>query len=196
MTGWRLKAPARPDTAVRTSPRAVLALLSPARLTGVFGLSFSLLLLLVRAYGFSWSTLALAPLIFALATIVVLDLVARIIPDLITLPMLVYAFFLAAMNVTTTPVQAVLGILIGGGLPLILATISRGAVGGGDVKLMAVFGAVLGWKGALCVFALSHVVGALLILGLSLIRRRFPRARFPIGAFIALVGAIFVAAGG
>jgi Flp pilus assembly protein protease CpaA len=139
--------------------------------------------------------LALTPLIFALAAIVVLDLAARIIPDLITLPMLVYACLLAAMNMTTTPARAVLGIVIGGGLPLIIAMISRGAVGGGDVKLMAVLGAALGWKGALYVFALSHVTAALLLLGLSLIRRRFPRARFPIGAFIALVGAIFVAAG-
>jgi leader peptidase (prepilin peptidase)/N-methyltransferase len=95
----------------------------------------------------------------------------------------------------TTPVQAVLGIVIGAGLTLIIATISRGGVGGGDVKLMAVLGAALGWKGALYVFALSHVAGALLLLALSLVHRRFPRARFPIGALIALVGAIFVAAG-
>jgi len=139
--------------------------------------------------------LALTPLIVALAAIVVLDLAAQIIPDVITLPMLVYAFLLAATNTTTTPVQAVLGIVIGGGLPLILATVSRGAIGGGDVKLMALLGAVLGWMGALYVFALSHVAGALFLLGVSLVRRRFPRARFPIGAFIALVGAIFVAVG-
>jgi prepilin signal peptidase PulO-like enzyme (type II secretory pathway) len=153
------------------------------------------LLLLVREYGVSWPTLALTPLIFALAAIVVLDLAARIIPDLITLPTLVYACLLAAMNMVTTPVQAVLGIVIGAGLTLIIATISRGGVGGGDVKLMAVLGAALGWKGALYVFALSHVAGALLLLALSLVHRRFPRARFPIGALIALVGAIFVAAG-
>lgn len=137
----------------------------------------------------------LTPLIFALAAIVILDLAARIIPDLITLPMLVYAFLLAALNQTTTPFQSILGIVIGGGVPLILATISRGAVGGGDVKLLAALGAALGWRGALYVFVLSHAAGALIILGLYLFRGRFPRDRFPIGTLIALVGAIFIAAG-
>ena len=76
---------------------------------------------------------------------------------------------------------------------MIIATMGRGAVGGGDVKLMAALGAVLGWKGALYVFALSHVAGALVLLALSLIHRRFPRGRFPIGAFIAFAGAILIA---
>ncbi len=174
---------------------ALLTLLRPARLASFLALSFSLLLLLFRAAGFSLPALALAPLMVALAGIIVLDLAARIIPNLITLPMLVYIFLLAVLKqATTTPGQAVLGMVVGGGVPLIMATISRGAVGGGDVKLMAGLGAALGWKGALYVFALSHVAGALAILGLSLVRRSVPRERFPIGALIALVGALWIAA--
>lgn len=124
-----------------------------------------------------------------------MDLAARIIPDSITLPMLVYACLLAVLHQTTTPVQSILGLVIGGGVPLINATISRGAVGGGDVKLMAALGAALGWQNALYVFALSHVAGALVVLGLTFISLARPRDRFPIGSFVALVGAIFVAVG-
>jgi leader peptidase (prepilin peptidase) / N-methyltransferase len=185
----------RPDTAIRTSARDILKLLSPARLAGIFVLSFIVLLLLVRARALSWPTFALTPLIIALAAIIVLDLAARIIPDLVTLPMLVYALLLAATNVTIPLLQAVLGAVVGGGFPLIMAMISRGAVGGGDVKLMAVLGAVLGWKGALYVFALSHIAGALVLLVRFVIHRRFPRGRFPIGALIAMVGALLIAAG-
>jgi leader peptidase (prepilin peptidase)/N-methyltransferase len=126
---------------------------------------------------------------------VVLDLAARIIPDLITLPMLGYAVVLAALNQTMTPAQSVLGIVVGGGVPLLIATMGRGAVGGGDVKLMAALGAALGWQRAMYVFALSHVAGALVVLGLTLVSLKLPRGRFPIGTFIALVGAIFVAVG-
>jgi len=151
--------------------------------------------LLVHTHAFSWRTLALTPLIVALAAIVVLDLAARIIPDRVTLPMLLYALLLAATSATIPPLQALLGAAIGGGLPLIIAMIGRGAVGGGDVKLMGALGAVLGWKGALYVFALAHVAGALVLLSLSLIHRRFPRGRFPIGAFIAFAGALLIAAG-
>ncbi len=174
---------------------AVLRLLSPGRVGAVVALSLSLLFLLAWSRTGLWPTLALAPLIVALAAIVVLDLGARIIPNVITLPLFAYAVLLAATHMTIPLLQAVLGAAIGAGLPLIGAIIRRGAIGGGDVKLMAVLGAVLGWRGALYVFALSHVAGALVLLALALIQHKFPRGRFPIGAFIALFGAISVVAG-
>ena len=178
-----------------TSARAVLKLLSPGRVAAVAVLSITLLSLLARARGGLWPTLALTPLIVALAAIVVLDLAERIIPNVITLPMLAYALLLAATHMTMPLLQAILGAVIGAGLPLIVAIISRGAIGGGDVKLMAMLGAVLGWKDALYVFALAHVAGALVLLTLFLVHRRFPRGRFAIGAFISLVGAIFIVVG-
>src|SRR5215510_48135 len=158
------------------SVRAVLKLLGPWQVGEVVLLSLALLLLLAWSRAGLWPTLALAPLIVALAALVVLDLAARIIPNVITFPMLAYALLLAATHVTMPLLQAVLGAVIGAGLPLIGA-----------------LGAALGWKGALYVFALSHVAGALVLLALVLIHHKFPRGRFPIGAFIALVGAIFVA---
>ena len=176
------------------SPRNVLNLLSPGHVRALLVLSLALLLLLAWSRAGLWPTLVLTPLIVALAAIVVLDLAARIIPNVITLPMLAYALLLAATHMTLPLLHAVLGAVIGAGLPLIGAIIRRGAIGGGDVKLMAALGAVLGWKSALYVFALSHVAGALVLLALLLIHRKLPRGRFPIGAFIALVGAIFIVA--
>lgn len=177
------------------SGRAVLSLLSPGQVGAVVGLSLTLVFLLAWSGAGLWRSLALTPFIVALAAIVVLDLVARIIPNVITLPMLAYALLLAATHMTMPLPQAVLGAVIGAGLPLIVAIIRRGAIGGGDVKLMAVLGAVLGWKDALYVFALSHAAGALVLLTLLVIHRKLPRGRFPIGAFISLVGAIFIVAG-
>jgi leader peptidase (prepilin peptidase) / N-methyltransferase len=181
--------------AISSHARVFVTLRSPARLAVFSALSLSLSLLLVRTSGFSWSTVVLTPLILALAAIVVLDLATRIIPNLITVPMLVYALVLAALDQTTTLGQSVLGAVVGGAVPLAVAIIRRGAVGGGDVKLMASLGATLGWKGGLYVFGLAHVAGALVVLGLLLFRRRFPRDRFPIGSLLALFGAMFIAAG-
>jgi len=176
------------------SVQDLLKLLSPGRVGAVVVLSLTLLLLLAWSRAGLGATLALAPLMVALAAIVVLDLAARIIPNVITLPMLAYALLLAATHTTLPLLHAVLGVVIGAGLPLIGAIIRRGAIGGGDVKLMAALGAALGWKSALYVFALAHVAGALVLLALLLIHRKFPRGPFPIGAFIALVGAIFILA--
>jgi len=178
-----------------TPARAVLNLLSPGRVAAAGVLSLAFLFLLARARAGLWPTLALTPLIVGLAAIIVLDLAARIIPNVITLPMLAYALALAATNMTIPLSQAVLGAVIGAGLPLIVAIARRGAIGGGDVKLMAMLGAAVGWKHALYVFALAHVAGALVLLTLFLIRRKFPRGRFAIGALISLVGAIFIVAG-
>jgi leader peptidase (prepilin peptidase)/N-methyltransferase len=131
----------------------------------------------------------LLPLLGALALVVVLDLRIRIIPDIITLPGLAYALGLAAVAVRSpTVIEAALGALVGGGVVLLLAIVSRGGMGGGDIKLMAMLGAALGWRGALTALALSQVV----VLGILVVRRRRPARRLPVGALIALFGAVLL----
>jgi Flp pilus assembly protein protease CpaA len=135
----------------------------------------------------------LLPLLGALALVVVLDLRIRIIPDIITLPGLAYALGLAAVAVRSpTVIEAGLGALVGGGVVLLFAIVSRGGMGGGDIKLMAMLGAALGWRGALTALALSQVVGAVIGLGILVVRRRRPARHLPVGALIAFFGAILL----
>lgn len=123
----------------------------------------------------------------------VLDLRIRIIPDVITLPGLAYALGLAAVAVRSpTVIEAGLGALVGGGVVLLVAIVSRGGMGGGDVKLMAMLGAALGWRGALTALALSQVMGAMIVLGVLVVRRRRPGRHLPVGALIAFFGAILL----
>jgi len=135
----------------------------------------------------------LLPLLGALALVVVLDLRIRIIPDIITLPGLAYALGLAAVAVRSpTVLEAGLGALVGGGVVLLVAIVSRGGMGGGDIKLMTMLGAALGWRGALAALALSQVVGAVIGLGILVVRRRRPARHLPVGALIAFFGAILL----
>ena len=135
----------------------------------------------------------LLPLLGALALVVVLDLRIRIIPDIITLPGLAYALGLAAVAVRSpTVIEAGLGALVGGGVVLLVAIVSRGGMGGGDIKLMTMLGAALGWRGALAALALSQVVGAVIGLGILVVRRRRPARHLPVGALIAFFGAILL----
>ena len=101
------------------SPRNVLKLLSQGQVGAVLVLSLALLLPLAWSRAGLWPTLVLTPLIVALAAIVVLDLAARIIPNVITLPMLAYALLLAATHVTLPLLHAVLGAVIGAGVTLV-----------------------------------------------------------------------------
>jgi prepilin signal peptidase PulO-like enzyme (type II secretory pathway) len=125
--------------------------------------------------------------------IVVLDLRVRIIPDVLTLPALAYALGLAAVTARGPSLaEAGLGTLVGGGIVLLVAVLSRGGMGGGDIKLMAMLGAALGWRGAIAALALSQVVGALIVLGILVARRRRPVRHVPVGAIIALFGAVLL----
>ena len=135
----------------------------------------------------------LLPLLAALAMVVVLDLRIRVIPDIITLPGLAYALGLAAVSARgPTLLEAGLGALVGGGIVLLVAIVSRGGMGGGDIKLMAMLGAALGWRVALAALALSQVVGAMIVLGILVARRRRPTRHMPVGALIALFGAVLL----
>jgi prepilin peptidase CpaA len=64
---------------------------------------------------------------------------------------------------TVSPGAAALGALAGFGLPFVLFAI--GALGGGDVKLMAGLGAWVGPGPILAIFAVEAVIGMLLVLG-------------------------------
>jgi leader peptidase (prepilin peptidase)/N-methyltransferase len=145
------------------------------------------------------------PLLAALALVIVLDLRSRIIPDLLTLPGLAYALLIAAaLPWYPSLLEAGLGALVGGGIVLLLAIVSRGAMGGGDIKLMAMLGAALGWRPAqpilsqpvVLAFALSQLVGGVIALALLITRRAGRKSHLPVGALIALFGALLLSLGG
>jgi leader peptidase (prepilin peptidase) / N-methyltransferase len=157
------------------------------------GLALGFALLALRRLGAVPRWWQLLPLLGALALVVVLDLRTRMISDIITLPGLAYAFGLAAISARIpTVIDAGLGALVGGGVVLLVAMLSRGGMGGGDIKLMAMLGAALGWRGALTALALSQIVGAAIALGLLVVRRRRPSRHLPVGALIAFFGALLL----
>lgn len=163
----------------------------PLTCSSVLAIAFALLSF--RRLGAAPRWWQLLPLLGALAAIVVLDLKIRIIPDVITLPGLAYALGLAAVATRgPTMLEAGLGALVAGGLVLLVAIVSRGGMGGGDIKLMAMLGAAVGWRDALVALALSQIVAALIALGVLVARRRRPGRHFPVGALIALFGAVLL----
>lgn len=164
-------------------------------MVSALGLGFALLAL--QRLGLTPRWLALLPLLFVLAAIMVVDLMTKTIPDIVTLPSMVYALGLAAVSGGGVGLlEAGLGLLIGGGLLLLLAVVTRGGVGGGDIKLVALLGSALGWKPALIAFALSQLGGGVVLLYLLITGRAERRRTLPIGSLIALIGAGLLAIGG
>lgn len=121
-------------------------------------------------------------LILCLA-ILICDLKCRIIPDVLTLPGVIFAFVVNAIDPGLIGYKAsFLGFWTGwgaiflGGLSC-FALSEKPAMGGGDLKLLGMIGAFWGWKVALTTFAIAPVAG-------SIYAMAFNQTRLPYGAFL------------
>lgn len=84
------------------------------------------------------------------------------------------------------------GAAIGGGLFLLIAAVSRGGMGGGDIKLMAMLGLWLGIKGILITTLLSFIIGAVVSLILLAFKLKTRKEAIAFGPFIAIAALIVI----
>jgi len=147
------------------------------------------------------SLLLIVRLMFGCAMIVlfVIDLQHRILPNVITLPGIVVGF---ASSVLVGPgwQSSLIGIVAGGGTLWAIAEIyyrvrHEEGLGMGDVKMLAMIGAFLGWKLVLLTLVLSSFSGTIIGLGVLLFKRESMKYALPFGTFLAL-GAIVAAVAG
>ena len=134
-----------------------------------------------------WGTELLFCYIFIslLVIITVSDLAYMIIPDKI---LIIFASIFIVLQFTIGDRQwldILLGAIIGFGLLLLIALVSNGGMGGGDVKLFALLGFILGVKLVLLTFFFSVVYGAVIGMLLMLLRIMKKRQPVPFGPFIA-----------
>jgi prepilin signal peptidase PulO-like enzyme (type II secretory pathway) len=172
--------------ATRGRCRTCQAVISP--LYPVMELTTGLAFALVYAvYGFSAETLM--GLLFAslLVIITVSDLAYRLIPDRVIVPFLVLFLLLRLfIHPDFSYVNHLVGMAVGFGLFLLLAVLSRGGVGGGDIKLYAVVGLFLGTPLLLLSILLSTLSGTVYGVLLMLAKGVGRKTEIPFGPFIAL----------
>jgi leader peptidase (prepilin peptidase)/N-methyltransferase len=144
----------------------------------------------------TWLT-PMGPLLAArLALVVILivlfgiDLHHQILPNVITLPGIVIGFL---FSLVAPPgwLDSLLGILLGGGVLYGIAMAyfvvrREEGLGMGDVKMLAMIGAFLGWKAVLVTLILSSFAGALVGVGIIALSRGGMRLALPFGTFLSL----------
>jgi leader peptidase (prepilin peptidase) / N-methyltransferase len=141
--------------------------------------------------------------IFSAALLVVtfIDIDHQIIPDLITLPgipvFFVASFFLPHSNLMEPLVRSVLGILAGGGSLYLVAwsyerLTGKEGMGMGDVKLLAMIGALLGWRGVLFTIFAGSSAGCVVGLVLMVKNRGGMKMAVPFGPFLSLGALLYV----
>jgi len=174
--------------------RACKTVISP-RYPLVEALSGFLFAAMLFRFGIQPATAALALFAWALLVITFIDLDHRIIPDIISLPGTILGLAFSFVPGFPRPMDSAIGVAIGAGfLFLILYAYEKimgeEGMGLGDVKLLAMIGAFLGWQALPVTVLVSSLTGSIVGVGYALIKgesvRKFP---VPFGPFLAL-GAI------
>jgi len=138
-------------------------------------------------------TAAACLFVFLCLPLGVIDLEHQILPDRLTFPGIVAGLACSPFVGWTTPLQSLEGALAGAAIPSALigvyALFGVDAMGWGDVKLLAMTGAFLGWKGLLLTLLWGAVLGTVLGGSYLLLTRRSRRTPLPFGTFLAAAAA-------
>ncbi|MDT8404336.1 A24 family peptidase [Sulfuriflexus sp.] len=167
----------------RISPRYPLIELLTAVLTAVVAWHF----------GFTWQAGTAMLLTWALIALSFIDIDHHLLPDSITLPLLWLGLLLSLVPVFVDSHTSLVGAAAGYlSLWLIyhLFRILTGkeGMGYGDFKLLAVFGAWMGWQMLPVIIMLSSAVGAVIGISLILFRGRDRNIPIPFGPYLAAAG--------
>ncbi len=159
----------------------------------------------VTSFGFGWHVPLICAFVSALVVITFIDLDFQIIPDSITLPGIIIGLLSAsfllpdpfivhrfALSLSVVGFKnSLAGLLFGGGLFYLIAELGRritktDALGGGDIKMMALVGAFMGWKSILLTTFIGSLSGSLVGIFLMVAKGKGSKSRIPFGPFLAL----------
>jgi leader peptidase (prepilin peptidase)/N-methyltransferase len=151
--------------------------------------------------GFGVEWLVLFAFLSALIVITFIDLDHRIIPDVISLPGMAVGFLLSLRGEPGPgPLSSAVGIVTGGGMLLAVAWAyhawtGREGMGGGDIKLLGMIGAFLGWRSVPFTMLLSSLTGSVVGVALMWWTGSDTKYAIPFGPFLALGAATYVFCG-
>ncbi|TAN43116.1 MAG: prepilin peptidase [Nitrospirae bacterium] len=144
-------------------------------------------------FGPVWSSLVFCIFVSSLIVITFIDLEFQIIPDRITLPGIPLGLLAGALLLPDPFMRAadlgivssLVGLLAGGGMFYLVAVLSRGGMGGGDIKMMAMVGALTGWKAVLLTTFIGSLTGSVIGIFLMVFRGKGRKTKIPFGPFLA-----------
>ncbi len=159
---------------------------------------------LFAKFGFTPEFFIFSAFTAALLVITFIDLKHRIIPNSISLPGIVLGFIASLVisypELYYSSITSLIGIVLGGGILFLIAVIyyfitGKEGMGGGDIKLLAMIGAFIGWKGVFFTLFISSFIGA--TIGGALIYKFGKDSKYalPFGPFLAVGALIYLFAG-
>ena len=157
--------------------------------------AFTGLLSLIVAwhFGVGWELVAALGLTWTLIALSLIDIDHQLLPDAIVLPVLWIGLLLSLFNIFTDAHSAIIGAAAGYlSLWLVFQTFrlltGKQGMGYGDFKLLALFGAWIGWPYLFQIVLLSSLVGAVVGVAMIIIRGRDRNIPIPFGPYLATAG--------
>lgn len=167
-------------------------------------------------FGLGWHLPFLFAFASAMLVITFIDLDFQLIPDVITLPGIIIGIISASFLLPdpfhyTPPIpplirggvegvvgfkNSIAGLFLGGGIFYIIAILSRGGMGGGDIKMMAMVGAFMGWKAVFLTTFIGSLAGSMAGIFLMVFKGKGRKAKIPFGPFLAFGSIITLFFGG
>lgn len=173
-----------------------------ARISGryplVEALNALLFVLVVWRFGLGGHTPFFFAFCSAMIVITFIDLDFQIIPDAITLPGIITGL-IAGSLILPDPFdrfsslgfrESIIGLAAGGAIFFLIAEVSyrilrQEAMGGGDIKMMAMIGAFMGWKSVLLTTFSGSLLGSIVGISFMVLTGKGRRTKIPFGPFLA-----------
>lgn len=161
----------------------------------------TLFVLSVERFGATLATVAAALFCALMVALAGIDYEHMILPDRLTLPGIVVGI---AIQPFVPLAGGVIGALVGAALGAGVLLLAYGlwwlfrreeGLGLGDVKMLALVGAFLGWRGVVVTLFVGASTGALFGLALMALGRGGMRSKIPFGVFLALGALVALFAG-
>jgi leader peptidase (prepilin peptidase) / N-methyltransferase len=157
--------------------------------------SGALYILLWYKFGLNSLFVVYALLASALLVVALIDFDHEIIPNIITLPGMLIGLGLSPWALPITPLTSLIGLLAGGLFFYLVALVSKGGMGGGDIKLIAMIGAFLGWQGTFFTILIGALLGSVVGVGLLLLGKKGRKDKVPFGPFLSFGAILFILVG-
>ncbi|MGM0688858.1 MAG: prepilin peptidase [Bacillota bacterium] len=165
----------------------------------------ALFMLVLINFGLTINTFFYLVLLFLLFAVTLIDLEHRIVPNTLVAAGLLagFLFYIPAIAaiwfdlpawliVERTVVDAASGFLLGGSIMLLIFLFSRGGMGAGDLKLMAMIGLYVGLRGSAVILLVSFFLGALVGLASIMLRKLTRKDALPFAPYLSIATLIQV----
>ncbi len=151
----------------------------------------------IYKFGLTFSAAGYFLFCASLVAIIWIDIRHQIIPDSISLPGIVIGFLFSFIAPHLTWLDSLIGLVAGGGILYSIALLyyllkKQQGMGGGDIKLLAMIGAFLGWQSLLFVIFTSSLIGTMVAVPIMLTEKKGVKTKIPFGPFLSIAALIYL----